>query len=169
MPSLRELQAGFADALLGDDGAPPAFATIPTGRAVERMAVYRRALFANYRNALGATFPVVRQLVGAPFFDTAVDAFVRAHPSTSGDLNVYGDAFGDFLAGYPHATADGLGVGVSPRCWIDGLGVPSSASWIDQAGALALQDLYWTQYGVEVHDWDGPDALIDNVYLFGPP
>ena len=103
MPSLRELQAGFAEVLFAGDDAPPPFATIPGERAVERMAVYRRALFANYRNALGATFPVVRRLVGAPFFDTAVDAFVRAHPSTSGDLNVYGDAFGDFLAGYPHA------------------------------------------------------------------
>jgi hypothetical protein len=104
MPSLRELQQGFADALFAGDGAPPPFATIPPEAAVERIAVYRRALFANYRNALGATFPVVTKLVGAPFFHAAVDAFVRAHRSTSGDLNVYGDAFPDFLAAYPHAA-----------------------------------------------------------------
>jgi hypothetical protein len=104
MPSLRELQQGFAAALFAGDGTPPPFATIPHGAAIERIAVYRRALFANYRTALGASFPVVKKLVGAPFFDTAVDAFVRAHPSTSGDLNVYGDPFPDFLAAYPHAA-----------------------------------------------------------------
>jgi hypothetical protein len=104
MPSLRELQEGFAAALFAGDGVPPPFATIPPEAGVERIAVYRRALFANYRNALGASFPVARKLVGAPFFNAAVDAFVRAHPSTAGDLNVYGDAFPDFLAAYPHAA-----------------------------------------------------------------
>ena len=104
MPSLRELQRDFAAALLAGDGAAPPFATIPEERAAERIAVYRRALFANYRNALAATYPVVRRLVDAPFFDAAVDAFVREHPAASGDLNVYGDAFGAFLAAYPPAA-----------------------------------------------------------------
>ena len=89
MPSLRELQIGFAAALFDDDGARPPFATVPDALVVERMAVYRRALFANYRNALGASFPVVSKLVGA---------------ATSGDLNVYGDAFAAFLETYPHAA-----------------------------------------------------------------
>ena len=95
MLSLRELQAQFASALLGQAG--------PVGEQYERMAVYRNTVCANYRNALGATYPVVRQLVGGPFFDAAVDAYVMAVPSTGGDLNVYGDRFGDFLADYPHA------------------------------------------------------------------
>ena len=104
MPSLRELQVGFAAALFDDDGQRPPFATDPDGSAAERMAVYRRALFANYRSALGASFPVVSKLVGTPFFHAAVDAFVRDHPPTSGDLNVYGDAFAAFLERYPYAT-----------------------------------------------------------------
>ena len=104
MPSLRELQRDFAATLFaGDDAAPP-FATIPADRAAERIAVYRRALFANYRNALAATYPVVQRLVGAPFFNAAVDAFVAEHPSTSGDLNIYGDTFGAFLAAYAPAA-----------------------------------------------------------------
>ena len=104
MPSLRELQQDFAATLFaGEDAAPP-FATIPEDRSAERIAVYRRALFSNYRAALAASYPVVKRLVGAAFFDPAVDAFVAEHPSTSGDLNVYGDAFGAFLAAYPHAV-----------------------------------------------------------------
>jgi len=92
MPSLRELQTQFAATLLGD-ATPPS----------ERAAIYQNTVSANYRNALGATYPVVLQLVGAPFFNAAVDAYVLEHPSTGGDLNVYGDRFGDFLAAYPHA------------------------------------------------------------------
>jgi Putative DNA-binding domain len=92
MLSLRELQTQFATALLDATGEPN-----------ERIAIYRNTVFANYRNALGATYPVVRQLVGVPFFNAAVDAYVLSVPSTGGDLNVYGDDFGDFLAAYPHA------------------------------------------------------------------
>ena len=92
MLSLREMQTRFADALLGD-----------TGDIGERIGIYRNTVSANYRNALGATYRVVAQLVGKPFFNAAVDAYVLACPSTSGDLNVYGDRFGDFLATYPHA------------------------------------------------------------------
>jgi hypothetical protein len=104
MRSLRELQREFAATILAGEGAAPRFATIPAERATERIAVYRRAFCANYRNALGASYPVVKRLVGAPFFHAAVDAFVRAHPSRSGDLNVYGDAFPPFLATYPPAS-----------------------------------------------------------------
>jgi hypothetical protein len=93
MPSLPELQRQFAAAVLDLAREPD-----------QRIAVYRHTIFANYRNALGATYRVVRELTGKPFFDTAVDAFVAAYPSTGGDLNIYGDAFPAFLATYPHAA-----------------------------------------------------------------
>lgn len=105
MPSLLELQQGFAAAVLGAEDAPPPFALAGSADGVERIAIYRRSIFTNYRNALAATYPVVKRLVGAPFFHTAVDEYARVHPSTSGDLNVYGGAFGEFLATYPYATA----------------------------------------------------------------
>jgi len=104
MPSLRELQQGFTDAVLGAADVPPMFALAGTADGVERIAIYRRSIFTNYRNALGATYPVVKRLVGAPFFHAAADEFVRAHPSLSGDLNIYGCEFGDFLAAYPYAA-----------------------------------------------------------------
>ncbi|MEO8347194.1 MAG: DNA-binding domain-containing protein [Betaproteobacteria bacterium] len=93
MSSLRDLQTGFAAELARDPG--------PTD---QRIGIYRTTVTANFRNALGATYPVVRQLVGASFFNTAVDAYVRQHPSIGGDLNVYGSHLGDFLANYPHAN-----------------------------------------------------------------
>ena len=104
MPSLRELQQCFAAAVLAPAGAAPGFAIAGRAPAADRIDIYRNAVFANYRNALRASFPVVLRLVGEPFFNAAVDAFVQTHPSVSGDLNVYGDAFGDFLGSYSHAS-----------------------------------------------------------------
>lgn len=103
MPSLRELQRDFAEALLDEGAADCAFAVDGNLGATARVAIYRGNVFGNYRNALAATYPIVRRLTGGPFFDAAVDHYVRARPSRSGDLNVYGDRFGDFLAAYAPA------------------------------------------------------------------
>ena len=100
MPSLRELQSRFAAAVLAADGTAPALALADSRSGAERISIYRRTIKANYRNALGATYPVVRRVVGAGFFAAVVDAYVEAHPSRCGDLNVYGATFGEFLAGY---------------------------------------------------------------------
>jgi hypothetical protein len=67
------------------------------------MAIYRNSVLANYRKALGATYPVVRRLVGPPFFSAAVDAFVRAYPSGHGDVNRYGGEMARFLAAFAPA------------------------------------------------------------------
>ncbi len=102
MSSLRDFQHRFAEALLSEDAA----ANVAVAGDIDvsqRMAVYRNNVFSNYRNALGASYPVVRRLVGELFFDTAVDAFVRECPSTAGDLNGYGDDFASFLARYRYA------------------------------------------------------------------
>ena len=104
MPSLRELQSRFSDAVLAAGAVTPTFARGDAAAAAERMAIYRRTIRSNYRNALGATYPVVKRLVGLPFFNAVVDAYVEADPSRSGDLNVYGDTFGDFLAHYAPAA-----------------------------------------------------------------
>jgi hypothetical protein len=106
MPSLREIQREFAAAMLAPAGTAPAFALAGGADAAERIGIYRNAMHANYRNALRASYPVVLRLVGDAFFDAAVDAFVQAHPSTCGDLNVYGGAYGDFLDGYAHAAGE---------------------------------------------------------------
>jgi len=103
MSSLREQQQRFAEAILSTADALPSIALANGVDLAERIAIYRSNVFSNYRNSLGASYPVVCRLVGRPFFDTAVDAFVRECPSPAGDLNVYGGDFGDFLASYPYA------------------------------------------------------------------
>lgn len=107
MPSLRELQRGFAAAALFGDTAALSGLGIEAGGldAAARIAVYRNNVFGNYRHALAATYPVVRRLVGAALFDTAIAAFVRAYPSLHGDVNRYGGDMARFLAAYPPARA----------------------------------------------------------------
>jgi hypothetical protein len=103
MPSLLELQQRFADAIFGSTDAAD-IVSGSTTRARQRIAIYRRTILSNYRKALGASYPVVARLTGAAFFQRAVEAFVESRPSKSGDLNVYGHDFGDFLAAYAPAA-----------------------------------------------------------------
>src|SRR5271155_414299 len=72
MPSLRELQRGFAAAALFGDTAALSGLGIEAGGldAAARIAVYRNNVFGNYRQALAAPYPVVRRLVGDALFDT---------------------------------------------------------------------------------------------------
>lgn len=107
MPSLRELQRGFtAAALFGDTAALSDLGIVAGGLdAAARIAVYRNNVFGNYRHALAATYPVVRQLVGHASFDAAIATFVRAYPSLHGDVNRYGGDMARFLASYPPANA----------------------------------------------------------------
>src|SRR5207302_1278637 len=57
------------------------------------------------RKVLASTFPVIKRLVGAAFFDAACEHFVRGHPSTRGDVNHYGCEFAAFLESYAPARA----------------------------------------------------------------
>jgi len=93
MSSLAELQRGFMASLF-DEGAADA-----------GMEIYRRTVAANLHDALAATYPVVRRLVGEAFFREAARCHSREHPSTSADLHEYSEHFAPFLGAYCHARA----------------------------------------------------------------
>jgi len=141
MPSLRDLQIRFSDAVLATDGMAPAFARGDAATAAERMAIYRRTIRSNYRNALGATYPVLKRLLGMRLFNAAVDAYVEAEPSRSGDLNVYGDAFDDFLARYAPAAEWPWLPDVARLEWaIDQAAIAADAPPFDLAALAALPE-----------------------------
>ena len=106
MPSLPELQSAFTRALIEHNGRGLA-GWIRRGHSLDaeaRIDVYRSNVFGNYRSALREVYPVVLALVGAGFFKRAADEYVLRHASRSGDLNDFGGAFGNFLAGWPPAA-----------------------------------------------------------------
>ena len=139
MPSLRELQRGFSAATLFGDSAAVARLAIVAGKLdpQTRVAIYRGNILANYRKVLAASYPVVRRLVGSPFFDTATDRFVLGHPSRHGDVNHYGGDYAVFLASYPPARELSYLADVARLEWaIDQANIAADAAPLDVA-ALA--------------------------------
>ncbi len=103
---LRDLQESFARAVLADDDAGFASRLVPGGdESARHLAIYRRAVTANLVGALRGAHPVVVRLVGDAFFFEAARRFARSRPPRSGDLNRFGEGFGEFLADYEPATA----------------------------------------------------------------
>lgn len=146
MPSLVEIQRGMAAATISGDASALAGLGIVAGAlgSAARVDIYRNNVFSNYRRALAATFPVVRRLVGAAFFNTAVDAYVRAHPSTRGDVNRYGGELARFLAEYAPARALAYLPDVARLEWaIDQAAIAADAPRFDLAALAALpEDAY---------------------------
>ena len=99
MNPLSELQGRFSANLLSTE-ANSDYIRSDGLSAASRLDIYRNNVFSNYRQALRAVYPVVEKLVGAEFFEHAADHYIRAYPSSSGDLNQYGSAFAQFLAGF---------------------------------------------------------------------
>ena len=98
MKPLADGQAAFARALR-DPGLPaPADIRRPAGALqTRRFNVHRNNFVASLIEALEATFPAVRKLVGEAFFKGSARAFIDAEPPTSPVLLLYGRGFGDFL------------------------------------------------------------------------
>jgi hypothetical protein len=110
LPTLRELQAAFAGAVLD-----PARAGAVTGRIVagglapeRRLAVYRDNVLVSLRRLLEGTFPATRRHLGPDRFAGLALAFVRAEPPDRPQLLAYGAGFPAFLAraGAEPLTAD---------------------------------------------------------------
>jgi hypothetical protein len=98
MHSLRELQSGFAAALLQPNasGAAPVIRAAGISPAL-RLGFYRNNVLENYRKALAATYPAIERLVGVGCFMHLSSEYARRHASRSGDVGRHGERFADFL------------------------------------------------------------------------
>jgi hypothetical protein len=102
MPTLPELQAGLAGALLREGPAPVAAEIAADGLAAEaRLDVYRHHVLTSLTAALATTYPVVERLVGDGFFRYAADRYVRSRPPEGPCLFEYGATFAEFLESFP--------------------------------------------------------------------
>lgn len=100
MPSLRDMQQNFAEAILAR--TPPVLAPYIRGpHAEERSLIYVNTVYGTLGKALEAIYPVIARLLGARCLDGLVRNFIRKVPSRSGDLHNYGGEFADFLADTP--------------------------------------------------------------------
>jgi hypothetical protein len=104
MPSLYELQRGFAEGVFNPSAADFAQHIHPGRFPAERhFQVYRHNVFESLTGALRAVYPVVERLVGEGFFRYAADTYIGGHPPTSGNLHDFGGSFAEFLADFPPA------------------------------------------------------------------
>jgi len=92
MQSLRDLQRDFGRFLL-EPGGP---VTMRTG-----LRIYAGNVFGNWAKALTSAYPIVRKIVGEPFFEGLARAYAREHASVSGDLNEFGVDLPRFVARFP--------------------------------------------------------------------
>ncbi len=104
MTSLRELQAAFRDGVLGGDATRLA-PLIAGGRLapLQRFAVHANHYRLALGEALAATFPATRGLVGAQAFAFAARRFAIEHPPREPRLWAYGAGFSGFLSTLPEA------------------------------------------------------------------
>jgi uncharacterized protein (UPF0276 family) len=94
----------FAGALFDAGQTPQALAQFKGAQNEHRFALYRGNLTATWNKTLAAAYPVLQMLVGEEFFGGLTQAYGRAHPSDSGDLNRFGAQFAEFLKHFPHVA-----------------------------------------------------------------
>lgn len=104
--ALRDLQAAFADHLLGRAREELA-AEVMGGRipAEARLRIHRHHILSSLTRTLASTFPTVSRLVGEQFFGAMARAFSVAAPPTGPVLSEYGEGFAAFIAEYGPAQS----------------------------------------------------------------
>jgi len=140
MPGLHELQAGFARTILTGNASAIAAAIrgddIP---AAARLAIYRNHFRMTLADALTATFPVVRRLVGADFFAAMARRFIDAAPPTAPCLTEYGADLPEFLAAMPECAGLPYLADMARFEWlVNQSATAADAAGIDPAALAAL-------------------------------
>lgn len=105
-PPLRELQERFAQFVAGGsaDGLVPWI--VANGiEGAARLQIYRNAVSGSLVGALSTAFPVIRALVGDPFFEAAASRYQAQYPPSSGNLQDYGAMFAQLLGAMPEAAS----------------------------------------------------------------
>ena len=96
---LADLQNTFTNALLDVNLASEALETFKGDPELnrDRFAFYRGNITAIWQQSCASAFPVLRQLVGADFFDDLCKAYGHMYPSQSGNLNEFGASMAEFI------------------------------------------------------------------------
>ena len=101
-PDLQTIQNEVAELLLNSGRVPEVARVskrIKGGKLSpeKRIEIYRHNVFSTLTGALSDLYPVTEKIVSAPFFLRLAEQFVRATPSASGDLNMFGSEWPAFL------------------------------------------------------------------------
>ena len=96
--TLRALQHDYYQAMQGNDSALKARVQGAGDLSTEQaLAVYRNNTEQTLLSVLQQSFSVCRMLVGERCFNQLALRYCRTHPSSSLDLNAYGELFPNFI------------------------------------------------------------------------
>jgi hypothetical protein len=144
---LAGFQTDFAAALAGDEAARARLGL--TGeRMAAGLAVHRNTIARGTVDALAASFPTVRRMVGEAWFEAAARAFIAAAPPTQRALIDYGDGFPAFLQGFGPAAALPYLTGIArlDRLWLEAHVAPDAPAWTPaRAAGLTPEALLGTR------------------------
>jgi hypothetical protein len=109
MSKLHDYQNLLSAYVLAAPGAPAPVALVDSAHnqatAAARFGIYKNNVYAHLIEALEASFPVVRRLVGDEFFRFAARSYIPRHPPRSGTLLDFGGSFVEFLEGFEPAAS----------------------------------------------------------------
>lgn len=95
---LQNLQAEFIESMFSD---------IKNGDILndpEHSVIYANNVISSLTRALENTYPMINKIIGDHFFQNAAKEYILRYPSTSSNLNEYGEYFSDFLKFFEPAT-----------------------------------------------------------------
>lgn len=134
MPTLLEVERAVCRSLVEGDDAAIAQYVVADGLGPEvRLNVYRNTFIGTLTTALGLSFPVVRNLVGAAFFESVGRIFIESAPPHSAWLDAYGEDFPAFLASFGPAASLPYLPGVARLEW--------AVSWALHASDVEALDI----------------------------
>jgi putative DNA-binding protein len=95
---LQDLQTAFASAVrFGDAAAIERYVDANGIEPARRVGIYANNVRENFLATLEATFPVLVRLAGRDWFRQTGTAYLRLHPSRSGNLHHVGERFAGYL------------------------------------------------------------------------
>jgi len=97
---LALIQQQFLAALFNQQQTPEILSSISqqgSRTALDQFNCYRDSVVSGITEALAISYPVVKKLVGEQFFNHLCYLYLVQHPSTSPDLNDYGEQFSNFI------------------------------------------------------------------------
>ena len=98
VPSLRDLQHAFAGAVRSGDASAIAPHIVANGLTpAQRVAIYANNVRENALATLEAGFPVLLRLAGRDWFRQTGIAYLRRHPSPSGNMHYLGARLPEYL------------------------------------------------------------------------
>ncbi|MDR3477319.1 MAG: DNA-binding domain-containing protein [Gammaproteobacteria bacterium] len=107
MISLSELQSEFIASMrdLAAGNIVRYLSYHPKFTATDQLSLYQTSVIATLQKALKAIYPTCLKLVGEDFFIAMMNSYIDVTPSTSHDLNLYGESFANFIQQFEPANS----------------------------------------------------------------